>query len=102
RVAGDVRARDPVPHEGRAKSSLALRDIVLVVGEDVVDPAGMQIDVLAEVAGRHGRTLDVPAGKASAPRGRPAERASRFGALPQREVSRRALVRIELGPDAFA
>ncbi len=48
--------------------SLRLRDLVLVVGEFQVDPAGVDVEALAEVLEAHGRALDVPAGEAVAPR----------------------------------
>ncbi len=51
----------PVPGEGLAGAAAALRDLVLVVGEDEVLPAGVQVERLAEVLHAHRRALDVPA-----------------------------------------
>src|SRR2546423_395698 len=41
---------------------LGLGDLRGVVREDQVAPAAVDVDLIAEVTGRHRRTLDVPAG----------------------------------------
>ena len=69
-----------------------LRDLVLVVREDVVDAAGVDVEPLAEVFEGHRRALEVPAREALAPARRPLEGALFTGGLPQREVGRVALV----------
>ena len=69
---------------------LGLRDLVLVVREDQVEPAAVDVERRAEVLARHRRALEVPAGTAAAPRRRPRGLA-RLGRLPQREVARVAL-----------
>src|SRR5439155_26445242 len=61
----------PVADEGLAGPALALRDLVLVVGEDEVLPAAVEVEGLAEVLHAHGRALDVPARAAPAERGVP-------------------------------
>src|SRR5216117_4131823 len=82
--------------------ALGLRDLVLVVREDVVDATGVHVEALAEVARAHRRTLDVPAGIAVAPRCLPYECcASLFGALPEREVRRIELCGIDLSAHAL-
>ena len=69
---------------GRA---FALRDLVLVMREDQVDAAGVDVDRrLAEQAQRHRRALDVPAGTARPDAGIPG-RLARLGRLPQHEVA---------------
>ena len=74
--------------EGAAVCALGLRDLVLVVREDEVETAGMDVDGLAEVLVRHSRALDVPARTAlAAPRRIPC-RFARLGSLPDREVHR--------------
>src|SRR5207253_7547137 len=57
----------PVADDLMAERPLGLRDLVLVVREDVVDNARVQIEALAEVLRAHRRTLDVPAREARAP-----------------------------------
>src|SRR3990170_7673623 len=79
-----------------AEGRLALGDLVLVVGEDVVHAARVEIDARAQVPGRHGGALDVPAGKSVAPGAGPDELPSRLRRLPQREVPRVALQRVRL------
>ena len=92
------------PDRGRwpAHQRRRLRDLVLVVREDVVDAAGMDVEPLAEVFEGHRRALDVPAREALAPAGRPLERALLAGGLPQREVGGVALVVLDVagGPVA--
>jgi hypothetical protein len=72
-----------------------LSDLVLVMRENVVQPAGVQVELVAEIPQRHGRALEVPSRKADAPPRRvPGERAARLRLLPQREVGRVVLVGI--------
>ena len=54
-----------------AERALGLRDLVLVVREDQVGAAAVDVERLAEVAVRHRRALDVPARAARSPRARP-------------------------------
>src|SRR5581483_6577231 len=67
--------------------TLRLRDLVLVVGEDQIGATTVNVDRLAEIAQRHRRALDMPAGAARPPRAVP-RRLAGLGALPEREVSR--------------
>ena len=53
----------PVTDRCVAVRAFGLRDLVLVVREDVVDTAGVQVEALAEVLRAHRRTLDMPARK---------------------------------------
>src|SRR5207248_6905175 len=59
--------------------------LVLVVREDQVQPAAVDVELRAEVGGGHRRALQVPAGAPSAPWRRPGRLAG-FGALPHGEV----------------
>src|SRR4029450_13190476 len=68
---------------------------VLVVGELVVVAAGVDIEAVTEVLHRHRRALDVPHRVAVAPRAGPPQRAVGSRLLPQREVLRVALGRID-------
>ena len=67
-VDDQVLGVQPVAREGLAGGALALRDLVLVVREDVVDAAAVDVEGLAEVAHAHRRALDVPARPARPPR----------------------------------
>src|SRR3712207_1111480 len=86
----------PHAHDPMAERALALGDLVLVVGKGEVDPAGVQIETLAEVGDRHRRALDVPAGVALAPRAVEAHDPPRARRLPEDEVARVALVVVDL------
>jgi hypothetical protein len=83
-----VGAMEPVRGEAlHAGGALGLGDLVLVVREAEVDAAAVQVEGGAEVRERHGRALDVPAGTALTPRGRPEVGAIlRLAGLPEREV----------------
>ncbi len=70
-----------------AGGRLALCDLVLVVRKHQVRAATMDVERLAQAAGGHHRTLDMPTGTPRAPRRIPA-RLARLGALPQYEVQR--------------
>ena len=71
----------PVMNGRFAQQRLALRYLVLVVREDQVVPATVDVDLFAENGQVHGRALDVPAGTAFAPRGFPGRFAG-LGAFP--------------------
>ena len=75
-----------------------LGDLVLVVREDVVDAAGVQVEPVAQVAPGHRRALEVPARVALAPARRSATCSARLaaGGLPQGEVGGVALVGLDL------
>jgi len=61
----EVGAVHPVTDEGPlpVTGALALGDLGLVVGKDVVDAAAVDVDGLAEQACRHRAALDVPSGR---------------------------------------
>src|SRR6185295_8220951 len=74
--------------EGHAVAGLALRDFVLVVREEQVNPARVQVDRFAEVSADHGAALDVPARATTTPRAVPHDVAVLWlPRLPQREVA---------------
>ena len=80
----------PVGGHRAVVERFALGDFVLMVREDQVQPATVDIEVLAEDRPAHRRALDVPARPARAPRALP-RRLARLGLLPEREVGRRPL-----------
>ena len=86
----------PGGHHLVADHRLGLGDLVLVVGEDVVLAAGVDVDVLAQGGQGHGRALDVPARVAVPPRRGPLDQPARPGRLPQGEVGVVALARVRL------
>ncbi len=89
----------PAPHEGLAGRALRLGDLALVVREDQVLAAPVQVERLAQVLDGHGRALDVPAGPTRSPRARP-RRLAGLGALPEGEVPRVALALVDLDAGA--
>ena len=96
-------AQHPVVHPD-AREALAgrlrLGALVLVVREDQVEPAAVDVEVLAQLGVSHRRALDVPA-RAPAPPGRvPGGVLARLRGLPEREVERRplALARLDARP----
>jgi len=70
---------------GLAEIGLALRPLVLVVGEDEVHAAPVYVQPAPGVAGAHHATLYVPAGPATAPGALPAG-LSGLGSFPEGEV----------------
>ena len=88
----------PVAHERLAGRRLGLGRLALVVGEDQVGAAAVQVDGRAQLAHGQRRALDVPAGPAPAPQRVPRRLVGRRR-LPQHEVERVALVGV-VGPTA--
>ena len=89
----------PVPREGLSGDGLALGDLALVVREDQVGAAAVQIESGAERIRRHHGALEMPARPADA-EGRAPRRLPRLRRLPQDEVERRAPVRVVRVPAA--
>src|SRR4029450_11741246 len=77
----------------------ALGDLILVVGEDEVESAAVDVDRAAEVRADHRRAFDVPAGAAAAPWAVPPNHAL-IARLPQDEVGGVPLVGGDLDPRA--
>ena len=82
-----------------AMRAAALRDLILMMREDEVEPAAVDVDRLAQMRADHRRAFDVPARPAAAPRAVPADHAS-LARLPQHEVGGVALVGRDLDPRA--
>ena len=83
----------PVAHEAVAGGRLRLGRLALVVGEDEVGAAAVQVDGGAQLPHGQGRALDVPAGPARSPERLPRRLVLGRG-LPEHEVERIALVGI--------
>ena len=98
-VLGQQAVVQPVRGERLAGVRLGLDELVLVVREDQVEPAAVDVEVAAEVLHAHGRALDVPAGPARPPGAVP-RRLARLRALPQGEVAGMPLDRRGLDPRA--
>ncbi len=84
-----VFAVHPEPaRSGSAGHALALRDLRLVVGKNVVLAAAMDIHLRPEDAGGHGAALDVPRRDDRDPRAFPQDVAIRLvPRLPKREIA---------------
>src|SRR5687768_876663 len=94
----EVLAVEPVADERLSGRTLALRDLVLVVREDQVDCAGVNVEGLAEEVHRHRGTLEVPSGAAFADRSLPRWFAFLLP-LPEHEIPG-ALLLVLVGLDA--
>ena len=82
-----------------ARRAAALRHLALVVREDVVLAARVEVDLVAKQHPRHRAALEVPARIPLAPRTRPTHEMRRIR-LPQHEVGRMPLDRLVLRADA--
>src|SRR4051794_14438611 len=67
-VHQQMRAMQPVTHELLSRHAFALRDLRLVMREDVIDAAAMDVDLIAQQRHGHRAALDVPAWTARSPR----------------------------------
>ena len=95
-----VLAVQPVLHERLARGPLALGDLVLVVGEDQVSPAAVEVEAVAQVLHAHGGALEVPA-RPPRPEGGVPVRFPFPPALPEDEVAGAValvLVRVDARP----
>ncbi len=91
-VDGDHIVMHPVMDALRAAGSHILGDFAFVVREHEVHAAAMDVELLSQVLGAHHRALQVPAGEAVPPGGRPAHDVLRLGLFPEGEIVRGALV----------
>ena len=90
----------PVADERLARRGLGLRDLALVMREEVVLATRVDVEGLAEVRHRHGRALDMPSRVTAAPRRLPLLQVAGLRRAPEREVERVALVRVDLDAGA--
>src|SRR6185312_7138144 len=88
----------PVISKRFACISFALGYFVLMVGEDVVDTASMDVKMRAKIFHRHGAALNMPSRETSSPGTIPGHLATGFGYFPQRKI----LWIMPVGNDAFA
>ena len=78
----------PIAHEFLAGHTFALRDLRFMMRENVVHPAAVNVDLIAEQRGGHCATFDVPARAAATPRTFPADVAIFFiPRFPKREIA---------------
>ena len=91
----------PVGYVSVPERRLALGDLILMMGEDVVDAAGVDVDTRPQVLGRHRRALDMPAGEAVTPRAGPDQLPARLSRLPEGEVPLVPLERVGLHADSL-
>ena len=90
----------PDPRERLPARGQRLRRLVLVVREDEVDAAAVDVELDAQQRLGHRRALDVPARPARAPRRVPGGVLALLGRLPEREIER---ILLEIGAlDALA
>src|SRR5882724_7311938 len=83
-----VRAMEPAAHKLFPRASFRLRDLCFVMRENIVHPAAMNIELIAEQLRRHRAALDMPARPAVAPRTTPFYRAVCFiPRFPEREIA---------------
>jgi hypothetical protein len=99
-VHGQVLGVAPDPDEAPPGRRLRLGDLVLVVGEDVVDPTAVDVQALPQQGHAHRRALDVPAGPAPTEARVPPDRPL-GDRLPEGEVAG-VLLRVVVGVDAAA
>ena len=81
---------DPIVRKALAVCRLALRDLVLMMGEHQVGAAAMDVEGQIQILLGHRRAFDMPAGTTLAPGGFPRGLAG-LGGLPDGEVQRIAL-----------
>ncbi len=84
-VDGQVFRMEPVAGKGLAGGGFGLGDLVLVVGEDIVDPTRVDIQGFAQETHGHRRAFEVPAGASAADLGLPGGLVL-LGPLPKHKV----------------
>ena len=60
-------AMQPVIYKFAGVCSFTLSDLIFMMGEHIVDPAGMQIKSFTQIFLTHGTAFNVPSGSAGAP-----------------------------------
>src|SRR5208283_5117759 len=86
---------EPVMNKGLAGIRFALGDFILMMGEDQILAAAMNVERLTQMLEPHGGALDMPARPTRSPRAFPS-RLSRFGSFPQCKVKRVVLALIDI------
>src|SRR3989338_3640691 len=81
-----------------SRCRLGLRDLVVVMNGDVLDAAGMDIDLLTQCRSDHSGTLYMPAGESFTPRRIPAKF---FICLPEYKISRIMFLNVHLHSCTF-
>ncbi len=89
----------PVAGEGFFGQALALGNFVLVMGEDEIVAAAVNVDGFAQVVQAHARAFDVPARSSRSPWAFP-ERLARLGRFPEREIAGEFLTLVLFQPGA--
>src|SRR5690606_18244695 len=89
----------PVLRLRLAMAAFALRDFVLMMREDEVEPAAVDVERFSEELTAHGRALDVPAGAALSPGTFPRGLAG-LGPFPEREIGGGTLTFRHISPFA--
>src|SRR5919199_5523558 len=79
-----------------SEGTFRLRDLGLVMREDVVGAPGVDVEPLPEKRCRHCGAFDVPARETAAPGTWPALQPALSGRLPEREVAGMPLSRVDL------
>ena len=102
--SSSLRRASPLCTQKRTKGfdagvALRLRQLVLVVGEDQVLAAAVDVQRLPQVAQGHDGALDVPAGAARPPGALP-RRLARLRRLPEGKVHRVLFALVDLDPRA--
>src|ERR1700758_4373305 len=72
--------------------TLALSNLIFMMRKAQVDTSGVDIELLAQVLGCHGRALYMPAGEANTPGAGPVHLTALIALFPQSEVFRRVFI----------
>src|SRR5689334_25173533 len=79
---------NPVANKLFARRAFTLRDLILVMREDEIDAACVNVERLTKILHRHRRAFDMPAGTAATDRSVPRRLALVGWIFPEREVAR--------------
>src|SRR6185437_791067 len=79
---------NPVANELLPRRAFTLRDLILVMREDKIDAAGVNVERLTKIFHRHRRALDMPTRTAATTRRVPRRFSFTRRFFPKREVTR--------------
>src|ERR1043165_8692940 len=79
---------NPVTNKLLPRRAFTLRDLILVMREDEIDTAGVNVKRLAKIVHRHRRALDMPARTSASDRRVPRRFSLARRFFPKREVTR--------------